>query len=102
MDLYPTDIRQAGPDTLAITWNDGLETTYRVFDLRAACPCANCVDELTGERILDPKAVDPNVKPRNLESVGNYAIKIAWSDGHDTGIYTFERLRKLGVEGASE
>jgi len=96
MSLYPTDIRQEGADVLRISWNDGAESRIPVFDLRANCPCANCVDELTGERILDPKRVDPDVKPKSLESVGNYALKIVWSDGHDTGIYTWERLRRLG------
>ncbi|MHC4932413.1 MAG: gamma-butyrobetaine hydroxylase-like domain-containing protein, partial [Planctomycetota bacterium] len=46
MSAVPTDIRQAGPDTLAISWADGSESIYRVFDLRLACPCAMCVDEI--------------------------------------------------------
>jgi ATP-binding protein involved in chromosome partitioning len=101
MDLFATDIRQAGPDVLVIAWNDGTESSFRVFDLRAACPCAHCVDELTGERLLDPKVLDPEVKPRTIDSVGNYAIKISWSDGHDTGIYSWDRLRALADAAAS-
>jgi ATP-binding protein involved in chromosome partitioning len=84
MDPFPTNIQQAGADVLAITWNDGVESHYRVFDLRAACPCAQCVDELTGKRILEPKNVDPEVQ-------------IKWSDGHDTGIYSWIRLRALAA-----
>ena len=80
---------------LAITWNDGVETNFRVFDLRAACPCAQCVDELTGKRLLDPGNLDPEVKPVDIVSVGNYALQIKWSDGHDTGIYSWVRLRAL-------
>ncbi|MHC4939618.1 MAG: DUF971 domain-containing protein [Planctomycetota bacterium] len=95
MDPIPTDIRQAGADVLAITWSDGVESHYRVFDLRAACPCAQCVDELTGEKILNPKNLDPEVKPVEINSVGNYALQIKWSDGHDTGIYSWVRLRAL-------
>ncbi|MHC4408349.1 MAG: DUF971 domain-containing protein [Planctomycetota bacterium] len=97
MDPFPTNIQQAGADVLAITWNDGVESHYRVFDLRAACPCAQCVDELTGKRILDPKNVDPEVKPVDIVSVGNYALQIKWSDGHDTGIYSWVRLRALAA-----
>jgi len=96
MDAIPANVRQAGDDVLAIDWSDGETTEYRVFDLRCACPCANCRDEITGERLLDPKNVPPDVKPRRIQSVGKYALKIHWSDGHDTGIYTYERLRELG------
>jgi ATP-binding protein involved in chromosome partitioning len=96
MSAVPTDIRQAGPDTLAIDWSDGHKSEYKVFDLRVACPCASCRDEMTGERLLDPTTVPADVRPVNLVSVGNYAIKITWSDGHDTGIYSYERLRELG------
>lgn len=95
MNLVPRDIRQTAADRMAIVWSDGVTSEYKVFDLRIECPCAACHDEVTGERILDPATVPAGVKPRRLESVGNYAIKISWSDGHDTGIYTFERLRKI-------
>jgi len=95
MSAVPTHIRQAGPDRLAIDWSDGENSEYRVFDLRVNCPCANCRDELTGERLLDPARVPPDVRPVSLQSVGNYALKIVWTDGHDTGIYTYERLRTL-------
>jgi ATP-binding protein involved in chromosome partitioning len=98
MNAVPIDIRQAGPTTLAITWADGTESTYEVFDLRVKCPCATCVDEFTGEVRLDPATVPADVRPTRIESVGNYAIKITWSDGHDTGIYAYEYLRRLAEE----
>jgi len=95
MDIVPTDIRQAGPHTLAIAWSDGTETLYEAHALRLACPCASCHDEITGERLLDPAQVPADVRPVRLVSVGNYGIKISWTDGHDTGIYSFARLREL-------
>ncbi len=95
MNAAPRDIRQAGPTTLAITWTDGRESLYEAFDLRVACPCASCRDEATGERILDPAQVPTDVRPVRLTSVGNYAIQIVWTDGHETGIYSFTRLREL-------
>jgi ATP-binding protein involved in chromosome partitioning len=95
VDLFPRDIRQAGPRTLAVEWSDGEESRYDVFDLRVACPCASCVDENTGVRRLDPARVPRDVKPVRIVSVGNYALKISWSDGHDTGIYSFALLRRL-------
>ena len=96
MSAVPTDIRQAGPDTLAISWADGSESKYQVFDLRVACPCASCVDEITGEKRLDPAGVPKDVRPVGIVSVGNYAIQIRWSDGHDSGIYSYEYLKRLG------
>ena len=95
MDVVPTDIRQAGPSTLAIDWSDGKESRYDARELRLACPCATCHDEMTGARLLDPASVPADVRPVHLESVGNYGIKISWTDGHDTGIYSFARLREL-------
>lgn len=91
----PARIAQAGPRTLAITWADGGESAIDVRDLRLACACAHCVDEWTGEQRLDPASVSEDVKPVRIHPVGRYAIQIAWSDGHDTGIYPFERLRAL-------
>lgn len=91
----PREIRQAGPRILAIEWSDGGESRYEVRDLRIACPCASCVDENTGIRRLDPARVPADVRPLHIVSVGNYAIKVSWSDGHDTGIYSFSLLRRL-------
>lgn len=61
--------------------------------LRLACPCAACVDEVSGRPLLDPAAVPEDVKPTRLALVGAYGIRVTWSDGHGTGIFTFERLR---------
>lgn len=87
------EMKQLGPAQLGILWNDGHESTYNVRNIRLECRCANCVDEWTREKILKAESVPLDVRPRNIESVGRYAFKIDWSDGHDTGIYTFEQLR---------
>jgi ATP-binding protein involved in chromosome partitioning len=92
----PTEIRQDGPRNLAIRWRDGAESQFAVRALRLACACAHCVDEWTGENRLDPGSVPEDVHPTRIDSVGRYAIQIRWSDGHDTGIYAFDRLRELG------
>lgn len=97
----PIGIRQAGPRALAITWADGAESTYDVRELRLACACAQCVDEWTGEERLDPAAVPDDVHPRKVQAVGRYAIQIDWSDGHETGIYPFRRLRSLAEASGS-
>lgn len=57
--------------------------------------CARCVDEVTGERIVDVEGLDADVAILEMQLVGNYAVKIRWSDGHDTGLYTWAHLRSL-------
>ena len=93
--FLPTEIRAGGPRELAISWADGCETRYDVRELRLACACASCVDEWTGEGRLDPARVPEDVRPLSIRTVGRYAIQIQWSDGHDTGIYAYRRLREL-------
>jgi len=93
----PVSIRQRGPRELAITWADGRESLFRVRELRLACGCAACVDEWTGAGRLDPTRVPADVHPLRVAPVGRYAIQIHWSDGHETGIYPFRRLRELDL-----
>jgi DUF971 family protein len=95
MDVAPTSIAQAGPDRLRIVWKDGHESLYPVRLLRLACRCAHCIDEHTGQPILRPDSVPADVRPVRISGVGRYALAFAWSDGHDSGIYTFESLRAL-------
>jgi ATP-binding protein involved in chromosome partitioning len=83
-----------GGKTITVRWADGTTNVYRSYDLRIWCPCASCVDEFTGKRLLDPDRVDPEVAAVQWTRVGRYALQIQWSDGHDTGIYTYERLRE--------
>jgi len=87
--------------TLSVLWEDGQRNDFDVRDLRLACPCALCVQEMSGRPLLDPKSVRPDVTPRTISSAGNYAIIISWNDGHSTGIYSFERLRAFGEHGAA-
>ncbi|SDY91475.1 P-loop NTPase [Citreimonas salinaria] len=86
------DIDAAG---LEILWVDGESRIIPARDLRIACPCAACRDEVTGARLLDPEMVSLAVAPTRIWSVGNYAIGMAFSDGHASGIYTFKTLRQM-------
>jgi ATP-binding protein involved in chromosome partitioning len=92
----PQGIRQAGPRQLAISWKDGRESLLDVREVRLACSCAICVDEWSGEERLDPATVPEDVRPVRIEPVGRYAIHIVWTDGHESGIYPYRRLRELG------
>ena len=80
---------------LRITWKDGVVSEYVPRYLRLLCPCAGCVDETTGVRTLQPGLIDEGVYPTEIHYVGRYALQCMWSDGHSTGIYTFEYLRGL-------
>ncbi len=64
------------------------------MQLRGLCPCAACVNELTGRRMHDPKSVPSDLETRDVNLVGHYAITIAFSDGHSTGIFPFAFLRE--------
>lgn len=91
----PRSIRKGDELHLEITWDDGHESRYSTAALRRACPCASCVNEWTGEPLLDPLSVLDTVKPIRVEPVGRYAIRVVWDDGHDSGIYSFATLRAL-------
>jgi DUF971 family protein len=92
----PVSIERLGEKrALGIVWQDGLEGRVAYLTLRGECMCARCVDEITGERILDVEGIDPDVAAVEMSLVGNYALKIRWSDGHDTGLYTWPHLRRL-------
>ena len=92
---YPKAMAQAGPDQLRIEWQDGHESLYPVREVRLNCRCAKCVEEMTGRPLLNEQDVPADVRPVKIVPVGRYAVQIEWSDGHDTGIYTFENLRAL-------
>jgi DUF971 family protein len=83
--------------SLLLVWSDNLSHELPLRELRAECMCARCVDELTGQRIVELDGIDPDIVIRELKLVGNYALKITWSDGHDTGLYTWPHLRRLCV-----
>ena len=80
---------------LEITWEEGHVGLYPFLMLRGECPCAGCVDEHTGARRLDRATIPDDIVVKDIQLVGRYGAKITWSDGHDTGIYTWKLLRGL-------
>ncbi|MCA9320111.1 MAG: DUF971 domain-containing protein [Planctomycetes bacterium] len=93
--LIPVGLSKIDDGRIAITWKDGATLEYAVDRLRAKCPCANCVDEWTGVVKINYDDVR-GTGFKSITPVGSYAFTIRFSDGHDTGIYTFQRLRQLG------
>jgi DUF971 family protein len=99
--IAPIALFRRGPDILGLRWNDGTLTEVKVRQLRSACPCAVCVNEWTGEKMLDEARIPADIRPARLLSVGRYAMAIHWSDGHKTGIYSFDYLKQLGSNAPS-
>ena len=95
--LEPVNIQQIGQE-LAISWNDGTESYIGLDILRRGCPCAGC----GGEPDVLGHVARPNVtysdnsfELRGFTLVGGYALQPQWADGHNTGIYSFQYLRRL-------
>ncbi|MEO8271398.1 MAG: DUF971 domain-containing protein [Aureliella sp.] len=105
MPLLPTSITRDGPSVIVIQWSDDLNCRYTASELRKRCPCATCREKHTpaaatkGRPLGLPVLSMAEAQPLSIEGmrpVGNYAYNIAFSDGHDSGIFTFEFLRELG------
>ncbi len=91
----PLEIEKLGERALRILWSDAHASVYPFPELRFACSCAGCVDEWTGVRSIREADVPADIHPTGLQLVGNYAMQLDWSDGHSTGIYTWDALRAL-------
>src|SRR5687768_16031830 len=93
--MKPVDVRNVGEKEILFSWEDGHRSLYELTYLRLNCPCASCRDEWTGKRLITLDKISPEIKISNSEPVGNYALRFKWSDGHQTGLYSFDFLRKL-------
>lgn len=76
-------------------FDTGEEFIVSSLEMRFECPCASCVDEITGRRTLKRETLRPDVRPLKIEPVGRYGIHIDWSDGHRTGMYHFDTLYSI-------
>ena len=93
--LEPVQIVEESDSELTINWSDDAETTYTASGLRRSCPCAQCVNEWTGEKMLSDESVPDDIHFSHISVVGRYALNFHFSDGHETGIYSFAMLRRL-------
>jgi DUF971 family protein len=108
----PQDVRKKPIDVkvhvttgegVEVTWSDGHTSRYPFYYLRDLCPCALCNDEREKKARLraSPAAsielpmYKPRVTAKSAAAMGNYAVQITFSDGHATGIYSFEHLREI-------
>ena len=103
--VFPNRLDVKRDQGITILWSDGRKCVYSLVLLRSMCPCARCKEERAQKQakktLLNvlPGNYTEDLKIAQAEMVGNYAIKLAWTDGHDTGIYSFSYLRELGERG---
>lgn len=95
MDFIPKLVTRHSQNELKIIWNDGEEKIYKLRELRAACLCALCKHEITRESLIKLEDIPEDINVIKIETVGNYALHFTWSDGHSTGIYSYEHLREV-------
>ncbi len=93
--IEPTQIIEENDSEISINWSDKKETKYNAPELRRSCPCASCIDEWTGEKTLRDDTVADDLNFSQISIVGRYALNFHFSDGHDTGIFSFKFLREL-------
>jgi DUF971 family protein len=86
----PKAIQPFPSGELGIMWEDGHESIYPAEYLRSNCPCAMCTHDLVRGLGIHPG----RFKIVRVRQIGNYAIGIQWADGHDTGIYAYDYLKK--------
>ncbi len=104
MDLFPTAIDRNSTASIVIKWSDGATLQYLAGDLRSKCPCATCREKKSAETNKKPLSLPvlslAEAQPLRIEGmrpVGNYAYNILFSDGHDSGIFTMDFLREVGI-----
>lgn len=95
--IEPRNVDLPNPSILRISWKDGTVQDLDARRLRLACPCAGCIEEWTGRKLLVEESVPSDIRIVTLDLVGRYALSFRWSDGHTTGIYSWPMLRALGT-----
>jgi DUF971 family protein len=88
-------------DEVAMQWNDGVESYLALERFRRACPCATCggePDVLGNISRPDVSYTSSSFELVGWQMVGGYALQPCWGDGHSTGLYSFQYLRRLTAE----
>ncbi|MDE0895072.1 MAG: DUF971 domain-containing protein [Planctomycetota bacterium] len=90
----PLVITKSVPESLTVEWTDGSHTHLSAAALRRICPCAHCVNEHTGVRMLDPDSIPEDLTQSEVILVGNYALRVTFADNHNTGLFTWSFLHE--------
>jgi DUF971 family protein len=93
--MEPAKIIEESDSAISIEWTDGSESSYEAPSLRRNCPCAGCIDEWTGKKMLKDETIADDLTFSQISIVGRYALNFHFSDGHETGIFSFRFLKDL-------
>jgi DUF971 family protein len=101
-NYYPVQIKRNDDAGLSVKWNDGKISEIKLTKIRDECPCVNCKGESVMFEsyipIKSPFKAAGFYEIKSIETVGNYAVRIFWQDGHDTGIYSWDILRNIACD----
>ena len=93
---HPTEIEyKSADDLLHMVFSDDHVSVFPTLYLRGYCPCARCQGHSGGDPEWQDISMERQIEVIDVQPVGNYALTITWGDGHDTGIYSFEKLRQM-------
>ena len=95
--IEPIQIVEESDTEFTIKWSDESETRYNALALRRRCPCAMCINEWTGEKMLVDDSIPEDIKINSTAIVGRYALNFVFSDQHDSGIFSFQYMREIAT-----
>lgn len=93
--IEPVEIIEESDREISIRWSDDSTSSFSAAQLRRSCPCAGCINEWTGEKMLDEADIPDDISISTVSIVGRYALNFHFSDAHDTGIFSFRYLHDL-------
>lgn len=100
-DSWPTEIKVSQDKRLlTVSFDDGASFALPAEMLRVLSPSAEVQGHGPGQKVTVPGKRQVGI--RNVVATGNYAVRIAFDDGHDSGIFTWRYLRELGLEGSEK
>jgi DUF971 family protein len=105
LETNPVRLDLKKDEKLEIEWQDGLKSVYTISMLRAMCPCALCREVREESKVkrkpllqILPGNYEKPMAVVEAELVGGYALRLEWSDGHGSGIYSFQYLREISPQ----
>jgi len=100
--MHPSQFKKISEEEVFVKWDDGREYSLTMKYLRERCPCASCAGESVLWREYKPNPLQiltpGKYNLKAAEVIGNYAFALTWADGHNTGIYAFDYLKKICEE----
>jgi len=97
-ESFIDQIEQKNAYSVTIKWKNGSAQEMSLSEIQKNCPCANCINEITGQRLLDLKTIKKDVRAVSIRQVGRYALQFQFTSGCSTGIYSFDCLMQMSIK----